>query len=173
MSARVEMPKIRAFIEEVSSFRNAILVRYAATLEGVKADLVRERPGDDPAGIARSVWAIWLQNEENTVLALMVKRLRMLGWHAMAKIFDGLLAERRSNTEDPRVQQCLLDCPVLRDALDDVQGWLLTQHDWDVKLVEKPLHEWRHDRDWPIRTVAEADKVLSEMREMLPETPPV
>ena len=170
MSARVEMPKIRAFIEEVSSFRNAILERDAAMLEGVQADLVRERPGDDQASIARSVWAIWLQNEENTVLALMVKRLRMLGWHAMAKIFDGLLAERRPNTEDPRVQQCLLDCPVLRDALDDVQGWLLTQHDWDVKLVEKPLHEWRHDRDWPIRTVAEADEV---MREVLSETPPV
>ena len=37
-------------------------------------------------------------------------------------MFQGLLAERRPNTEDPRVQQCLLDCPVLRDALDDVQG---------------------------------------------------
>ena len=85
-------------------------------------------------------------------------------------MFQGLLAERRPNTEDPRVQQCLLDCPVLRDALDDVQGWLLTQHDWDVKLVEKPLHGWRHDRDWPIRTVAEADEV---MREVLSETPPV
>ena len=162
------MPKVRAFIEEVTRFRVAILEREAATLEGVKAELERDRPNDDEARIARSLWAIWLQNEENKVLVLMAKRLRMLGWHAMAKIFDGLLVERRSNTEDPRVQQGLLDTPELRRALDNVQGWLREEHDWDVKLDEKPLHGWCRNDDWPIRTVFEADQVVREVLDAPP-----
>ena len=39
------MPEVRAFIDEVVRFREAVLVRHAATLAGVTADLERERLG--------------------------------------------------------------------------------------------------------------------------------
>ena len=89
--------------------------------------LRRERPSEGPARIERSLWARWLQEQENTVLMLIDTKLRRMGLTVMALVFDGCMVEAPEGVN-------------IEGVLREVETWLREEHDWRILLDEKPLH---------------------------------
>jgi len=78
---------------------------------------------------------------ENLVLGIVHRTFSRLGWHVLAKVFDGLIAE-------PGPGPCASLESTMQQAQEDC-----CSNDWYVQLVEKPLYGLQED---PLPSVAEA-----------------
>ena len=146
------MREVDAFVEEVAVMREAVLELHAKWFEGERAQLMRERLKEGMSDremrrvherIERSLWAIWLQDEENKLINMIALELKRLGWRVDALVFDGVMvrsADRSLQTTLRTVEQRLEKC------------------DWIVKLAEKPLYGQQHG---PITTIEVAKQIVS------------
>ena len=86
---------------------------------------------------------------ENEVLRIIHRCFFRLRWHVLAKVFDGLIAER-SPSATASVQDAM------RKAQDECRAC-----GWHVVLTEKPLHGLQ---DKPLPSVTEARRALVELK---------
>ena len=117
---------------EVDAVRDRVFndPEFKPRVDQERKALRRERPDLTPAHIERSLWARWLQEQENTVLMLIDAKLRRMGLTVMALVFDGCMVEAPEGTS-------------IADVLHGeagVEAWLRDEHDWRILLDDKPLH---------------------------------
>ena len=150
------MMDVEKFNSEVREFQHVVLDSWGRAKD-VQDRLERERLGYETRdnirvrdGIKRSMFALWLQDQENELLKLIVHKLEVLGWKVVALVFDGVIVEHNPDVGD------------LGDALRDVEKWLKDYRpfDWDVALAEKGLFGKQNDA---VRTVEEAENVLRQV----------
>ena len=117
---------------EVAAFRERVFAdpEFKPRVDQEREALRRERPDLSPNHLERSLWARWLQEQENTVLMLIDAKLRRMGLTVMALVFDGCMVEAPQGVDIDG------DDGVLRT----VEAWLREEHDWHILLAEKPLH---------------------------------
>lgn len=116
--------------QEVGGLRGAIFdsSKYRAEVRNERNALKLELHDLDDYKIERKLWARFLQQREHEVLMLIDRKLRRKFGDAsvMALVFDGLLLKTDCSSEE------------LRTCLDEVEAWLEEEHEWTIKLLEKP-----------------------------------
>ena len=84
-------------------------------------------------GIEASLMSRIVQTCENEVLGIVDRVFFDLGWDTLALIFDGLIAEPSSRSQNPAALHG-------KDGALDKAEKACKERGWDIKLAEKPLH---------------------------------
>ena len=116
-------------VDAVDAIRDRVFndPEFKPRIDQEREALRRERPDLTPARIERSLWARWLQEQENTVLMLIDAKLRRMDCTVMALVFDGCMVEAPEGVN-------------IESVLREIEAWLREEHDWRILLDEKPLH---------------------------------
>ena len=112
---------------------------HPGTLEKLR-NIQRSKLGASVSNVAinRSVFSHCIFEVEDSVLSVVDKCLRELGWAVGSLIYDGMHVEHRGgDTLDPTSQRWIQ----LESAMRKAEAAVLTELGYSIKLCEKPLFQ--------------------------------